>query len=88
MKHVILFLTFKLLCMTSNAQTTAAADQVRKLEKAETAAFLKNDFEALNKIWHPGLYGKHTAKPDSESSRYSRCYEGRIDKILLTGKKH
>lgn len=39
--------------MISNAQTTTAADQIRKLEKAETVAFLNNDFEALNKIWHP-----------------------------------
>lgn len=39
--------------MISNAQTTTAADQIRELEKAETVAFLNNDFEALNKIWHP-----------------------------------
>ncbi len=53
MKHFILFLTFKLFFMTGNAQTTAISDQIRKLEKAETVAFLNNDYDALNKIWHP-----------------------------------
>ena len=53
MKHVILFLTFKLFFMNSNAQTTTVADQISKLEKAETVAFINNDFETLNKIWHP-----------------------------------
>jgi hypothetical protein len=37
----------------SNAQTNTIADQIRKLEKAETVAFLVNNYEALNKIWHP-----------------------------------
>ncbi|MEJ7683362.1 MAG: nuclear transport factor 2 family protein [Segetibacter sp.] len=39
--------------MISTSSTTTAADQIRNLEKAETVAFLANDFEALNKIWHP-----------------------------------
>jgi hypothetical protein len=53
MKHLILFLTFKTFFMISNAQTNTTADQVRTLEKAETVAFLANNYEALNKIWHP-----------------------------------
>ncbi|MEJ7679368.1 MAG: nuclear transport factor 2 family protein [Segetibacter sp.] len=39
--------------MISTSSTTTAADQIRNLEKTETVAFLANDFEALNKIWHP-----------------------------------
>jgi hypothetical protein len=53
MKHLILFLTLKTFFMISNAQTNTAADQVRILEKAEAVAFLANNYEALNKIWHP-----------------------------------
>jgi hypothetical protein len=53
MKHFILFLTFKIFFMISNAQSNTTADQIRKLEKAETVAFLANNYEALNKIWHP-----------------------------------
>jgi hypothetical protein len=32
---------------------TTAADQVRHLEKRETTAFLANDYETLDKLWHP-----------------------------------
>lgn len=39
--------------MISNAPTTTIAGQIRKLEEAETVAFLNNDFDGLNKIWHP-----------------------------------
>ena len=53
MKHFILFLTLKLCIMISYAQNTKVADQIRKLEKAETVAFLNDDYAALNKIWHP-----------------------------------
>src|SRR5258707_12374294 len=53
MKHFILFLTFNLCIMISYAQNTTAADTIRQLEKAETAAMLNDDYSTLNKIWHP-----------------------------------
>lgn len=39
--------------MISTSSTAAIAEQIRNLEKAETVAFLADDFDALNKIWHP-----------------------------------
>jgi hypothetical protein len=39
--------------MLSYSQSTSVTDQIRKLEKAETVAFLQDDFATLNKIWHP-----------------------------------
>ncbi len=32
--------------------TPTVADQIRELEKNETTAFLANDYEALNQLWH------------------------------------
>ncbi|MDQ4139647.1 MAG: nuclear transport factor 2 family protein [Bacteroidota bacterium] len=39
--------------MNSKAETTTIADQIKELENAETKAFLINDFDSINKIWHP-----------------------------------
>jgi hypothetical protein len=39
--------------MIKTSPTTTVTEEIRNLEKAETAAFLANDLEALNKIWHP-----------------------------------
>jgi hypothetical protein len=38
--------------MIDAIQNIPIAEQIRQLEKAETVAFLKNDFEALDRIWH------------------------------------
>lgn len=38
--------------MINTVQNITVAEQIRQLEKAETVAFLKNDFETLDRIWH------------------------------------
>jgi hypothetical protein len=41
--------------MIPNITNSTAAEQIRQLEKMETTAFLANDYETLNKMWHPAF---------------------------------
>jgi hypothetical protein len=41
--------------MNSHDTTQAVGEHIRQLEKNETVAFLANDFDALNEIWHPAF---------------------------------
>jgi hypothetical protein len=44
--------------MSINAQTITVEDEIRTLEKAETVAFLNNDYDGLGKM-APSVQSEH-----------------------------